>query len=345
MAQPVRRRLRLSSNSLRSLAWLLSLGLAAWVLSQLPLLAFIDAVSQIGFAEWLIWIGVNLLVVTLLSSRWLIIMRAMDLHIGLMQVMGIRQAGQLISFVTPGPQFGGEPAQIFWLWSRYSTSGPTAFLSVGLDRFYELSVNFAVLLIALLVLALTAGPMDIDWLSIALAVTAMALIVVLSGWAILRRPEVIRRWLKRITSLWQNSPRLENLDSHWSALNAQLQQLIERHKRPLVMAILLSLAGWCAMILEFWYLLLLAGVPVDTTTLVLLFAVMRLAFLLPLPGGIGSLEAAMLWGFQTLSLPLEMAATAIVLMRLRDAVVLLSGAMVLPYLSSGRQAGHPGSRN
>ena len=88
------------------------------------------------------------------------------------------------------------------------------------------------------------------------------------------------------------------------------------------------------MIVEFWFLLVLAQVPFDVTDFILLFTVMRLAFLLPLPGGIGSVEAALFWAFQILGLQLSMAAGVVVLMRVRDLSLLLSGVLVLPALSS-----------
>ncbi len=52
---------------------------------------------------------------------------------------------------------------------------------------------------------------------------------------------------------------------------------------------------------------------------------MRLAFLLPLPGGIGTLEASLFWVFQTLDLPLSAVMSVIALMRLRDVLTLLVG--------------------
>ena len=97
---------------------------------------------------------------------------------------------------------------------------------------------------------------------------------------------------------------------------------------------LASCMAWAGMIVEFWFLLGLAQVPFDVTDFILLFTVMRLAFLLPLPGGIGSVEAGLFWSFQTLGLPLSMAASVVVLMRVRDLSLLLSGALVLPTVNS-----------
>ena len=57
----------------------------------------------------------------------------------------------------------------------------------------------------------------------------------------------------------------------------------------------------------------------------LILVAMRLAFLLPLPGGIGTLEASLFWVFQILGLPLTVAISVMALMRLRDAITLVIG--------------------
>ena len=88
------------------------------------------------------------------------------------------------------------------------------------------------------------------------------------------------------------------------------------------------------MIVEFWLLLTFIDVPLHSTTFIFLFTVVRLAFLLPLPGGLGSVEAGLFWAFQVLALPLAAAAGLILMMRLRDLVILLTGALVLPSLQS-----------
>ena len=75
--------------------------------------------------------------------------------------------------------------------------------------------------------------------------------------------------------------------------------------------------------------LAILDIEVDMTGLVLILVAMRLALLLPLPGGVGTLEASVLWSFQTLDLPASAAIGVIALMRLRDALVLLAGLLCL----------------
>ena len=316
------------------IAWIVALGLAAWILSQLPLEAALQSVAGLGLEQWLLWIGVNLLVIALLVARWLVLTRAMGLAVSFAQLLRVRQAGQLISFVTPGPQFGGEPLQVYWLWKRYKLPGHSALLSVGMDRFFELWINFAVLQMAVFALALTVSTDLVDWSAIGLILSLLVLLLAFVVFFIIRKPEQVRKGIERLTRPWKNHPRLGRLHTHWSRMHESLQAVIEAKRPALVQALILSLLGWVAMISEFWLLLWLVDLDFDLSSFVFLLAVTRLAFLLPLPGGIGSVEAGIFWAFSVLALPLPVATGLIVLMRLRDFVVLLAGALMLPGLSA-----------
>lgn len=326
--------MKLPTNTFRYLIWLLALGLAAWILSRLPFTELLQTITDLHVSQWMVWITLNLMVILLLAGRWRVLTRAMGLRCRLLQLLRVRQAGQVISFVTPGPQFGGEPLQVYWLWRRYSVPGHSAFLAVGLDRFYELWINFAVLLLAVLTLLTSRSVVFVDWPIIAFALLGLILLMGLFGWFVLRWPLRIRDWIQRLTRRWKHHTRLRRLDTHWSQLNELLQTVFATQRPALGVALGLSLLAWTGMITEFWLLLSLVDVPLDLATFVFLFTVVRLAFLLPLPGGIGSVEAGLLWAFQALDLPLPAAAGLIVLMRLRDVVILLAGAAALPGLQS-----------
>jgi uncharacterized membrane protein YbhN (UPF0104 family) len=89
---------------------------------------------------------------------------------------------------------------------------------------------------------------------------------------------------------------------------------------------------------ELALLLKLVGVQFTLSGFVLIAVALRLALLLPLPGGIGSLEASILWSFQMLGLPVSAAISLIALMRLRDAVMLLAGLLSLRLVQRQPQA-------
>ncbi len=318
----------------RYVTWLIAFALAAWIVSRLPFTELMQTITNLQFSQWIIWTSLNLLVIALLTGRWLVLTRAMALPCSFLQLLQIRQAGQVISFVTPGPQFGGEPLQIYWLWRHYTVPIHNAFLALGLDRFYELWINFAVLLLAVLTLLTTRSAIVVDWYPIAFVLVGLIGLMGLFGWFVISQPSRIKTWIKRLTRRWHDHDRLRNLDTHLTQLNKSLQRVMTTQRPALGVALALSLLAWAAMIGEFWFLLSLLGIPTDLPTFVFLFTVVRLAFLLPLPGGVGSVEAGLFWAFQALGLPLPAAAALIVLMRLRDVIILLAGAALLPRLQS-----------
>jgi len=277
----------------------------------------------------MVWAGLNLAILVVYAQRWRCLLTAAGLQIDFRSVFLLRQAGQLISFITPGPQFGGEPFQVYWLWKRFSASGAAAMLGVVLDRFYELWVNFAFLLLGLIVLMLTPALVLADWSSLAFSVALILFGLSCSGWFIVSHQGQLLVWIKKLGLRWQHSPLLGWVEGGWDELGTRMRMLIRAEKRSLAVALLLALLGWGGMIFETWLLLRFFAIETDFTALVLLLVGMRLAFLLPLPGGIGTLEAAVFWAFTALGLPMAGAAAILAMLRLRDALILCVGLFAL----------------
>ena len=161
----------------------------------------------------------------------------------------------------------------------------------------------------------------------------MVLLLAFVVWFLIRRPEHVRKGVERLTRPWKDHPHLGRLYTHWSRMHESLQAVIEAKRPALVQALILSLLGWVAMISEFWLLLWLVDLDFDLSSFVFLLAVTRLAFLLPLPGGIGGVEAGIL-GLFGVSPSAAGSYRADCIDALSDFVVLLAGALMLPGLSA-----------
>lgn len=313
----------------QAVSWLFSVLLVVWILKSLPLTTIRVSVSGLSLSQWVLWSALNLVIILLYVQRWRYLSDVAGLNIKFNSLFMLRQAGQLISFITPGPQFGGEPFQVYWLWKKNSATGTLAVLSVALDRFFELWINFAVLLLGLVILMLTPALGLADWPVLALVIMLIILLLSWSGWLLISHQEKLSLWIKKLAQRWLQSPRLGCIDSHWDELGDRLRTIIHTQKCSLALALFLALLGWAGMIFEVWLLLQFFDINAGFTGLVFLMVAMRLAFLLPLPGGVGTLEAAMFWAFTGLGLPMAGAAAVIAMMRLRDTVVLLIGLFSL----------------
>lgn len=320
------------------LLWLIAIALAAWTLAQLPLADITHSISSLSAVQWIFWLGLNALIIVVLGLRWQLLTQALAAPVNLLKLLLIRQAGQAVSFITPGPQFGGEPLQIYWLY-KYGLSLRTALLSLGLDRFFELWVNFSVLSLAVLLLLAGVGdPLQYgiikynaigDWQTALLPLLIFLGLMFLLAWVLVKQPQWINNRLERVATRWQHNHRLNNINQHWQSLGDDLRTALRKQKIRFSLALLFSLLGWVGLLGELYLILRLVGIEADVHSFLIILVAMRMALLLPMPGGVGTLEASVLWSFHTLGLSASAALGLIALMRVRDAIVLLIGLACL----------------
>jgi hypothetical protein len=319
-------------KALRLVLWALALLLAGRIVLQLPMAGIGQSLAALTALQWLPWLLLNVLIILIFTQRWRVLATMLGMKTGFWRLLQIRQAGQAVSFITPGPQFGGEPLQVWWLYKLCRVPLHKAVLALGLDRLLELWVNFAVLLLGVLFLLVSPALAAVDWLRTSALLAGLLALLTSLCWLVLRQPRWLAVRLERLARHWQRHPRLLHLASHWNLLRDDLQQAVATRKPALLKALLLSLLGWALLLGEFALLLGFFALHLDIRGFTLIIVALRLAFLLPLPGAIGALEAALFWSFQLLDLPAAAALGAIALMRLRDAVVLGGGLLCLRML-------------
>ncbi len=321
----------LRAKLLTLLLWLIALALAAWTLAQLPLADITTSVASLSTTQWIFWLGLNGIIILVLSLRWQLLTQALAAPVNLLKLLLIRQAGQAVSFITPGPQFGGEPLQIYWLY-KLGLPLRKALLALGLDRFFELWVNFSVLLLAVLLLLFGIGDNNIaigDWQTTLMPLVLLLGLMFVLAWVLIKQPQWINNRLERIAARWQHNHRLNKINQHWQSLGDDLRIALRTKKICFLLAIILSLLGWAGLLGELYLILHFVEINADLYSFLLIFLAMRMALLLPMPGGVGTLEASVLWSFHTLNLPTSAALGLIALMRVRDALVLVIGLACL----------------
>jgi uncharacterized membrane protein YbhN (UPF0104 family) len=87
-----------------------------------------------------------------------------------------------------------------------------------------------------------------------------------------------------------------------------------------------GLLQWLGFLAELWMIYAFMGTPLGVYALLTVAVAARLAFLLPLPGGLGALEASQMLALTSLGGDPAVAAAACGIMRVRDLVVISTGA-------------------
>ena len=325
----------------KSWYWLLLLaGLAlAWhALRGAPLAEAWRLLAGIDPCGLLILLALNVLMLPLMAARWWQLLRIMGSPVGLLCACAYRFAANAVSYLTPGPHFGGEPLLVYLLHQRQGIPLAVATTSVTLDRLLELLASIVVLSLVLIMLTTSdSGLFTGGWpLSVVLAlfiVLATFLTALFTG----RRP-VSRSiiWFK------QCAPRrfAQPSQSNGPLVDAIIQgesiaaSLLQQHCRQFFCANLFSLGHWLGVFAEFWLMSAFMGHPLSLYHLAAVVVVARLAFLTPLPAGIGALESALPWVTDTLGLGSALGLSICLIIRFRDIFFNLAGlALTMKYLT------------
>ncbi|MCA9956487.1 MAG: flippase-like domain-containing protein, partial [Anaerolineales bacterium] len=106
---------------------------------------------------------------------------------------------------------------------------------------------------------------------------------------------------------------------------AQMNALCQQNPGALLGAVALSALGWALMIAEFYAMVSFLGAPLTLAQLIALLTAARVAYLLPLPGGLGTLEASQVWALELMGFNPAIGLSLSLLIRLRDVSLGLLG--------------------
>lgn len=317
---------------LRPLRWLLWLPvplLLYWALRGVRLEEMAQTLGRLSWGRLGILLAVNLAYFAVLTARWAWILHGLGERLsiaGTLRLAASRLAGFAVSYLTPGPQFGGEPVQLALARSWTGLAYTRGSASLLLDKSFELAGNFAFLGVG--VLALRAIP-GIGGGSLGAAALFLPALLVLLPIAYLAAAFSDRRPLSalaaRLPARWRARPWHARLLAFLEASEAEVTAYGRRPWRALLQVLLSFATVWSLSVLEQWLTLRFLGLPFSLTQTLLLQAGVKLAMLLPFPGALGALEAAQRAVFAWLGYGPETALALSLYMRARDLSFALAG--------------------
>ena len=105
----------LKTNGLRGLIIAAVIGLLAWSWRDLSLTAVGTVIARWGWHEGLLFGVLNLFILAAMCWRWSFILHQLQFPVPFGSLILYRMGANTLSYVTPGPQFGGEPLQVYCL--------------------------------------------------------------------------------------------------------------------------------------------------------------------------------------------------------------------------------------
>lgn len=297
---------------------LLGLGIFAGVLSNAGWQEIWTILSQMTFGKFLLFLALTQISYALFNLRWQIILKTHGHKIPFWRLWLYRASGYGVSYITP-TQVGGEPVRIYLLHENEGVRLREATASVLLDKLIELSTFIAFV---------ASGVIVISFTNILPEQTLYSVLGLLGGFALLggyifkklldgsgfftslfKRLGLNR--VKRIQRLEKKIYRTERLVMDFLAHNGH-------KKTTLPVIIFISIAAWSATIVEYYILAQFLGVTLTGFQSFLVGTVPLMAYLLPVPGGLGMLEGAQAGMFNLLGYSSSLAFAVVVMVRVKE---------------------------
>ena len=314
-----------------SLIWFTAGVLIILTILELPIGDMLPRIDAISNSVWTTLFLVNLVILFLAVKRWQIISQIFGVEISFARLFIIRQAGSTFSFVTPGPQFGGEPLQALWLNRGQGVPLDNTIASIGADRFIEIFINFSFLFLGILLVIQGNIEADLSSAGFFVSLSLICLITLLS--LLFYKHRFIVSSLFSLYRLVFQKTSDKGQEQRITTSISVIFSRIEKEKLKVSFAIVIGAFGWLALIFELYLMMRALNLTLDLYEIVFVMLGIRIALLMPIPGGVGTIETSLIWSFGILCLSLVGAAGVIALNRIRDLIILALGTGCLIYLS------------
>lgn len=320
------RRFSLRRALLVGLGVVLAAAALIWLLRDISLTDVVRALQRLTPGEIVIVLLVNLGVTLVFSLRWWLVLRLLGCRATIAEAWAIRLAGFALSYLTPGTQFGGEPLQVALLQRRRPIATQAATASVVIDRAVELLGNFTFLAFGLVLSlqlrlipgeaagALTVAALTLLVLPLAFLAAAVAGVRPLTA-LLTRLPLPAARRSGAWTRLLQWTRSTEDV----------IVEFCREQPAGLAAAMGISLVSWGTVVFEYGLLLAFLGIQLDPIELIGVITAGRVALLVPVPGGLGALEASQVLALTALGYSRAEGLGLGLLIRARDLVFAFAG--------------------
>lgn len=307
------------------LLWILVFGLAGWAISHVPLIDTWEVLQRLTVFQITLLLGVNCFLILAFSARWWMVLNTMGYRVPYLKLSLHRLAGFSISYFTPGPQVGGEPLQAMMLKNHHQIPMVTASTSIGIDRLIEIAINLSIMMAGAVValqsrfLSTQTGETSVLLLGILTLLPVAYIVLLMSG------QQPLSWLLTRVFGQFHEQTFIKRALDGTKQSEQQAIHIFQKKALSVSVVVIISLLSWLVIIAEYWMVLRFIGVIISPVQLIILLLVTRVAFLAPLPSGLGALEASQVLAFEALGLEPAAGLTASLLIRVRDVIFGLIG--------------------
>jgi len=299
-------------------------------LRNAPLPDIWKTLNTLEFSQIAVILSINAAVIGLMTARWWIIVRAENRSLPFLPLVGYRLSVFGLSYFTPGPQVGGEPLQVIYLQRNHGLSFARATSAVIMDKLLEFLVNFILIGIGAWAI-FRMGLVSENGIRLTFSLIGLALLL---SWP-LAHILLLYNGIMPVSRVLLRQPFIQK-DHQGIRLIIVAERMASvfcrKHVHTMFLAIVVSLLSIVGIAVEYYLMVSFLGMKVNSIQVFAALTAMQVSFLMPLPGGLGALEASQVFALGAFGQPASAAISLTLLMRARD---ILNGGIGLLLAGGG----------
>jgi len=272
---------------------------------------------------------INAVVIAAMTARWWVIVRAENPSIPFFALVGYRLSVFGVSYFTLGPQVGGEALQVLYLQRNHGLTFARATSAVLVDKLLEFLVNF--LLIGIGAWSIVrVGIFSGNGIQLTLSLIGLAVLLMWPLFHIL----LLYNGKNLLSKILFSQPFIHKKNKTIRLIvvaERMASSFCRKHIGALFLSLGASVLAMLGIVLEYYLMINFLGMQLGAVQIFAALTSMQIAFLMPLPGGLGALEASQVFALGAFGQTASAAISLTLLMRARD---ILNGGIGL--LLAGR---------
>jgi uncharacterized protein (TIRG00374 family) len=274
--------------------------------------------SQMTIGKFLVFLALTQVSYALFNLRWQIILKTHGHHIPFAKLWLYRATGYGISYITP-TQVGGEPVRIYLLNENHGIRLREATASVLFDKLLEMSSFLVFVGSGIIVASFTNLVPDSSLYSVSLLIGGLVLVGIYIFKKLLDGEGFLTTLFR--TLRLEKIPRLQKFEEKIHNTEKLIMDFLshtEHRKTTLPLLAFISLLAWSFTIAEYYMLSQFLGIGLTGFQSFLVATIPLMAYLLPVPGGLGMLEGAQAGMFGLLGYASSAAFAVVVMVRVKE---------------------------
>lgn len=274
------------------------------------------------------YVIIQLIMMAILTWRWKVVLKSQGIeHVNLVKLNKYRLVGQGVSFLTPSGKLGGEPVRAGLISSRENIDFDKALSSVVIDRAIDVSASmmFFVLGLFIMLFAFVISPVFAD-IMILLSLIILILLIIFN-YRMLKGKKVFHHIFRffRLNKV----KKFKKFEQKLIDVESLIIKFYHEDTKYFYYAVGICLLSWVMMFFEYKVVGLMVGQNLTPIQSFLVFSFVGMAYIMPVPMALGSLEASQITAFSIIGISTAAGLALSFLVRMKDLLIAIVGIVIL----------------